>query len=321
MSEPMGDFQQSVTVREFAGAPDLGLPLEGIQAAEGLDNLISSPRIQKLGLALAGYTSYIHPNRLQILGGSEVNYLNILSSGERARALQGLRGHGICAIVITKGLDVSGELVVLAREEKIPLFRTPALSSVAISRIGDYLDRRLAPRTTIHGVLLEVFGLGILILGPSGIGKSECGLELILRGHRLVADDYVEIRRQGLDRLVGSGGRVLKYHIELRGLGIIDIKELFGISATGQSQTIDLVVRLERWRADAEYDRLGLDQSSIEFLGVSVPVVEMPVAPGRNIAALIEVAARVHLLRQRGFLPSQELSADRFLNPGGTLGA
>jgi HPr kinase/phosphorylase len=280
-----------------------------------MENEIGSPRIQKLGLALAGYSSYIHPTRVQVLGGSEVNYLNILSPAERSQALQGLRGHGLCCIVVTKGLDVPQELVDLAHEERIPVLRTLALSSVAISRIGDYLDERLAPRTTVHGVLLNVFGLGILLLGPSGIGKSECGLELILRGHRLVADDFVLITRRGLDRLVGSGGAVLKYHMELRGLGIIDIKELFGISATGSSQTIDFVVRLDRWRAEAEYDRLGLDESSVEFLGVRVPEIEMPVAPGRNVSTLIEVAARVHLLRQRGVLPSRELLENRFLKP------
>jgi HPr kinase/phosphorylase len=159
---------------------------------------------------------------------------------------------------------------------------------------------------------MEVFGLGILMLGPSGIGKSECALELVLRGHRLVADDSVEITRRGIDRLIGAGGPVLKYHMELRGLGIIDIKELFGISSTGHSHALDFVVRLERWRPDGEYDRLGLDRSTMEILGVPVPVIEMPVAPGRNVSTLIEVAARVHLLRKRGYPLSAELQEKQF---------
>ena len=159
---------------------------------------------------------------------------------------------------------------------------------------------------SMHGVLLDIFGLGILLLGPSGIGKSECALELVLKGHRLVADDLVEIKRLGIGRLVGEGGQVLKYHMELRGLGIIDIKELFGIAATGCSQTLDLAVQLQRWKSDAEYDRLGLEQSTIEILGVPIPLIEIPMVPGRNVAALVEVAARLHLLRKRGYQPSQE---------------
>ena len=191
----------------------------------------------------------------------------------------------------------------MCREEKIPLLRSSALSSISIAKISGYLEKRLAPRMTIHGVLIEIFGLGVLLLGPSGIGKSECALELVLKGHRLITDDSVEITRRGIDRLSGSGGKVLKHHMELRGLGIINIKELFGISATGASKVVDFAVRLERWNPEAEYDRLGLDQDAIKFLGVSIPLVNMPVAPGRNVATLVEVAARIHLLRQRGYRP------------------
>ena len=204
-------------------------------------------------------------------------------------------------------LEIPEELIGLSREEKIPIIRSTAPSSISIAKITDYLERRLAPRMTIHGVLLEVFGLGVLLLGPSGIGKSECALELVLKGHRLVADDYVELTRRGIDKLSGMGGKVLKHHMELRGLGIINIKELFGISATGTSQNVDFAVRLERWKPDAEYDRLGVDQSAIEFLGISIPVIDMPVAPGRNVATLVEVAARIQLLRQRGYQSSSEV--------------
>jgi HPr kinase/phosphorylase len=289
-----------VTVREFMATPILGLDFEVLQD-QGLENEIRSARIQKLGMALAGFTGYVHPDRLQVFGSSEHNYLKAMGAESRSSAIQRLRRHKICCIVVTKGLEIPEELIKLSSEEKIPILRSAALSSLSAEKITAYLERRLAPRMTIHGVLLEIFGLGVLILGPSGIGKSECALELVLKGHRLITDDFVELTRLGIDRLSGSGGDVLKHHMELRGLGIINIRELFGISATGTSQDIDFVVKLERWKSDAEYDRLGLDQSNIEFLGVSIPLIDMPVAPGRNASTLVEVAARIHLLRQRGY--------------------
>ncbi len=289
-----------VTIREFVTSPSLGLAFEALQD-KGFDNEIGSVRIQKLGMGLAGFAGYIHPDRLQIFGSSELNYLRAMDPEARSAAIQRLRKYKICCIVVTKGLDIPEELIRLAGEEKIPILRSKATSSVSAEKIASYLQVRLAPRMTIHGVLMQIFGLGVLITGPSGIGKSECALELLLKGHRLISDDSVEITRLGIDRISGAGGDVLKHHMELRGLGIINIRELFGISATGTSQSIDLAVKLERWKSDAEYDRLGLDQSTIEFLGVSIPVIEMPVAPGRNVSTLVEVAARIHLLRQRGY--------------------
>ncbi len=288
-----------VAVRDLLQDPSVGLGLELIQGRDGLENEIRSSRIQKLGMTLAGFTGFIHPDRVQIFGSSERNYLLTLDPEARIAAMQRLRQHRICCIVVTKGLEIPGELLQISGAEKIPILRSGALSAVSIEKITSYLEKRLAPRMTIHGVLLDIFGLGVLILGPSGIGKSECALELVLKGHRLVTDDYVELTRQGGDRLMGAGGRILEHHMELRGLGIINIKELFGISATSVSQNIDMAVRLERWKSDADYDRLGLDHPTIEFLGVSIPLITMPVAPGRNVATLIEVAARIHLLRQR----------------------
>lgn len=291
-----------VTIREFLTAPGLEFAL--VQGQDWLDNEIRSPRTQKLGMALAGFAGYIHPDRVQMAGSSETNYLRALDSEARAAAVDRLKKYRICCIVVTKGLEVPEEILKHSIEQRIPILRTAALSSIAITKITGYLEKRLAMRMTIHGVLLEVFGLGVLILGPSGIGKSECALELVLKGHRLITDDYVELARHGLDRLSGEGGKILKHHMELRGLGIINIRELFGISATATSQDVDFAVRLERWNSDAEYDRLGLEQSSIEFLGVSIPLIEMPVAPGRNVATLVETAARIHLLRQRGHPPA-----------------
>ena len=296
-----------VTVREFISAPTLGFDLEVLQGHSGLDNKIQSARTQKLGIALAGFAGYLNPNRVQLFGSSESGYLQALDPEDRITSIQHLKKHKICCIVVTNQLEIPEELLTLSAEEHIPLLRSKALSSISLEKITDYLEKKLAPRITIHGVLVEVFGLGIIILGPSGIGKSECALELVLKGHRLITDDYVELTRPNINRLSGEGGKVLKHHMELRGLGIINIKELFGISATGTSKNIDLIVRLERWKSDAEYDRLGLENSNIEFLGVSIPLIDIPVAPGRNVATLVEVAARIHLLRQRGYRPSSEI--------------
>lgn len=301
---------KSVSVREFVTAPSLGLDLELVQGQNGLDREIRSPRIQKLGLMLASFTGTIDPDRVVIIGSSELNYLRILDAERKKTAIQQLKQYPICCLVVTKKSEIPAELIDLSGEQNIPLLWTAAYSSVAIAKITEYLERRLAPEMTIHGVLIEIFGLGVLVLGSSGIGKSECALELVLKGHRLVADDFVQLTRHGVDKLSGEGGKILKHHMELRGLGIINIKELFGISATGSSQNIDFVVRLERWKPDAEYDRLGVERSTIDFLGVSKPIINIPVAPGRNVSTLIEVAARIHLLRHRGYASPMEYLAE-----------
>jgi HPr kinase/phosphorylase len=255
---------------------------------------------------LASFSGTLDPGRVVVFGNSELNYLDILDAESRKTAIRQLKKHSMCCVVVTKGLEVPKELLDLSAEVKIPILQCSAVSSAVIPRITEYLERRLASEMTIHGVLIEIFGLGVLMLGPSGIGKSECALELVLKGHRLVADDYVQLTRHGANQLSGEGGKILKHHMELRGLGIINIKELFGISATGASQNIDFVVRLERWKPDSEYDRLGVERSTVDFLGVSLPIINIPVAPGRNVSTLIEVAARIQLLRHHGYQSSTE---------------
>jgi HPr kinase/phosphorylase len=302
-------IQVSVKVRELVSDPSLDLNLEVLQGYEYLENEIRSARLQKLGMALVGTSGGVHPDRVQVIGSTESNYLQSMDDEDRIRAVQRLKKYKICCIVVTQGVIVPQEIMRLSDEQRIPVIRCGDSGDIVMAKIGRYLEMKLAPKITIHGCLLEVFGLGILILGPSGIGKSECALELVLKGHRLIADDYVEITKQGLDQLLGEGGKILKHHMELRGLGIIDIKELYGISATGTAQTIDFIVRLERWRADGGYDRLGIEQSSMDLLGVSIPVIDIPVAPGRNVSTLVEVAARIHLLHQRGY-KTNELKVD-----------
>ncbi len=295
-----GDPGGELTVGEFLSDPALELNLELLQGHEAISNRIRSPRPQKLGMALVGSSGGVHPDRVQVISGAEAGYLESLDAEDRVRAIERLKKYDICCIVVTQGVEIPGELLALAAGRRIPVIRSGAAGDTSIEKIARYLERRLAPRITVHGGLLEIFGLGVVILGPSGIGKSECALELVLKGHRLIADDYIEITRQGGPGLIGEGGKALPHHMELRGLGIIDIREMFGISATGTAQAIDFIVRLERWRSDGDYDRLGLERSSVEWLGVSVPVIDLPVAPGRNIATLVEVAARIVLLQQRG---------------------
>jgi HPr kinase/phosphorylase len=195
-----------------------------------------------------------------------------------------------------------------AEGHHIPLMVTPHVTSDCIEKITSFLSDLLAPKTYLHADLLDVFGLGVLLIGESGIGKSECALDLIVRGHRLVSDDIVIIKKTTDKVLIGRAPDLIRYHMELRGLGVINIKDLFGISAISLAQKIQLVVSLERWKPDVEYDRLGLEESTYEVLGVELPLVRMPVAPGRNIAILIEVASRNYLLRAQGYNASKQLA-------------
>jgi HPr kinase/phosphorylase len=208
--------------------------------------------------------------------------------------------HDVPCVLITGGFTPPGELVNEANEARLPLLRTPVPTPTAIAKLSSILDDSLAERTIIHAVLMDILGLGVLIAGESGIGKSECALDLIVRGHRLVADDTVEVRRRAETILIGSCPELTRHHMELRGLGVINVKELFGIASTRSSKRVELVVQLERWAPSREYERLGLDDEFQEILSLKVPLIRMPVAPGRNVAILVEVAARNQLLRSRG---------------------
>ena len=294
------------TVRDLfeAKAKTLGLRLAG--GANGLPNRITSHRIQKLGLALAGYTDYVHPGMVQFIGKTEGNYLSTLGKAEKKIAVERVFKGKLCCIIVTAGLPPPKEVLDGAKKFSVPVLSTEAVTPRAIDELTSFLDQKLAPSTTIHGVLLEVFGLGILITGDSGIGKSECALDLILRGHRLVTDDVVFIRQLGSERLVGSGPDYLRFHMELRGLGIINIKDLFGISAVSPEKEIDLVVELVRWREEEHYDRVGIEERQFSLLDLSLPLITMPVASGRDLATLVEVAVRIHMLRKQGYEPAAE---------------
>lgn len=241
------------------------------------------------------------------MGLSEVTYLKMLSSRRRTEAIDGIFSRRLTCIVITQNLESPTELQRMCDLHKVPLLHTDTPSSTAISETTNFLGEQLAPTTTVHGVAMEVFGLGVLLLGPSGIGKSECALDLIMRGHRLVSDDVIVIKRFGMNSLLGSGPADFQFHMELRGLGIISIKDLFGISSLSNSKTIDLAIDLVRWKAEQEYDRLGLEEKWYTLLEVAVPLFTMPVAPGRNLATLVEVAVRIQMLRGQGYSPSGDL--------------
>jgi HPr kinase/phosphorylase len=300
-----------VSVRRLlASRPEaFGLTLELLAGADGLDRLISSPHIQKTGLALAGFHEYLKPGRVLVFGESEIRYLESLEPAVARSAMRQALAHDFPCVLITGGFAPPAELVVEAERARLPLLQTPVATPAAIAKLNSLLEDSLAERTIIHAVLMDILGLGVLITGESGIGKSECALDLIVRGHRLVADDTVDVRRRAESILIGTCPEMTRHHMELRGIGVINVKDLFGIASTRSSKRVELVVQLERWDPSREYERLGLDDSHYELVGLRVPLVRMPVAPGRNIAILVEVAARNQLLRARGHHAARILAA------------
>ena len=302
--------EASVTVGGLLGSrPEAsGLPLELLAGGDGLRRAITSPHVQKTGLALAGFQAYLKPGRILIFGESEIRYLEQLDPRRRQESLRLAFGLDFPCILITGGFTPPSELVVEAERARLPLLKTPVPTPTAIAKLASLLEDSLAERTIVHAVLMDILGLGVLLVGDSGIGKSECALDLIVRGHRLVADDTVEIRRRSETILIGTCPELTRHHMELRGLGVINVKELFGVASTRSSKRIELVVQLERWDPTREYERFGLDDEFYEVLGLRVTLLRMPVAPGRNIAILVEVAARNQLLRARGHHAARRLA-------------
>jgi len=308
----MGDHEKStipsLTVGELLtddDAASLGLVL--LSGGDGIANVVDRPRIQKPGLALAGFLEYIHPGRIQVLGKSETSFLSERAPAERLRIVSQLCRQGVSCFVLTAGLEPPEELLDETERQGVPLLRTELSSSTTIERLTRYLEDKLAPRSVVHGVLLDVYGLGVLLIGDSGVGKSECAIDLVVRGHRLVSDDIVEIKRLG-DTLVGTGPELTRYHMELRGVGIINVKDLFGVASVRLTKFVEYVLKLDPWKPGKKYDRLGLDDNGYEILGITLPYIEMPVGPGRNLSVLIEVAARNHLLKLKGYHPARELA-------------
>ncbi len=283
------------------------LKISLLAGANGLEKReITSTRIQKLGLALAGFAHYIHSGRVQIVGQSEISYLNQLDSEKRNQALNNLDLKNICCVLITKSLNPPIELIEIANEIQLPILQTSQVSSVAIGTVSKFLHEILAPQMTLHGVLLGVYGLGVLLFGESGIGKSECALDLITRGHQLISDDAVLIKRIG-DKLKGASPDLTFELLEIRGLGIINIRDLFGVSAIGNQKNIDLCVELKKWDEAEEIERLEIESKEEDIFGVKITKFVLPVSLGRNIATLVETAIRLHLLRINGYDATQQL--------------
>jgi len=276
------------------------LYLELLTGKKYLHKKIVIPRIQKPGLALTGDTTNLHPGRVQIFGKAELRHLNSLSEKKLTHILSDFTKVDIACIIITRNEPFPEMLKELCRTNGIPLMRTKLLTSTFVNRATRFLESSLSASTCIHGVLLDIFGVGVLLVGKSGIGKSECALDLILRGHRLVSDDIVNIKKRPPSSLYGTGSEIIKYHMEIRGLGIINIQDLFGISAVRDRKVIEFVIELMEWNPTEEYDRLGIDENRYIILDVRLPLIQLPVRPGRNLSAIIEVASRNHLLKLGG---------------------
>ncbi len=271
------------------------------------DILIATNEVNRPGIVLMGYKDYFDPLRIQILGWTEIGFLNNMSDEERAGALDCWLGLKPAAAVITRGLAIPDYFEKAFREYQIPLLRTGEETSPFLATLIQYLNTSLAPRITRHGVLCEVYGEGVLIIGESGAGKSETAVELIKRGHRLIADDAVEIRKTDDHTLVGASPNNIRHFIELRGIGIINARRLFGMGAVKASEKINMVIQLEPWDSSKAYDRLGIDSEFTKILDVKIPVITVPINPGRNLAVIIETAAMNNRQKKMGYNAAREL--------------
>ena len=268
---------------------------------------ISQPDVNRPALQLAGFYDYFDAERVQIIGYVEHAYMQKFSEDKRLEIMSRLMDYKVPCIVFCRNLEVSDRLIRIATEKEVPILRTSKTTSSFMAEVIRWLKVELAPRISIHGVLVDVYGEGILITGESGIGKSEAALELIKRGHRLVADDVVEIKKVSDETLIGTSPDITRHFIELRGIGIIDVKTLFGVESVKNTQAIDLVIKLEEWNRDKDYDRFGLDEQYIEFLGNKVVCHSIPIRPGRNLAIICESAAVNHRQKKMGYNAAQEL--------------
>lgn len=283
------------------------LELEVVYEAKNKDIKIEIAEVNRPGLQLTGFYIYFPYERVQIVGKVERAYSETLGPELRRERADKLLSYNIPCMIVTRGQDINIEYIEAAKKYDRPLLRTNENTTKFMSKLTDYLDDKLAPVITRHGVLVDVYGIGVLIIGESGVGKSETALELIKRGHRLVADDAVEIKRKD-NALEGSAPEIIKHFIELRGIGILDIKDLFGVGSIRDKKMIELVIELENWREDKYYDRLGLDDDVIEILGVEVYKNTIPIKPGRNLAMIIEAAARNHKQKRMGYNAAEVLN-------------
>lgn len=272
-----------------------------LSGEEGLGREITVTDLSRPGLQLAGYYSYYPEDRIQLFGLTEIHFFETLSRDERIERMRFLMNERTPCFCIARNLTVPEEVLEISNERAVPVLQSPHATTTLVSKLTNYLENRLAPTTTIHGVLTDIYGVGVLITGSSGIGKSEAALELVKRGHRLVADDAVEIRQTQGGQLVGSAPELIQHLLEIRGVGIINVMTMFGAGAVRNVKNIAMVVQLELWEPHKQYERLGLDEEKIKIMDTEIPVITVPVRPGRNLAVIIEVAAMNFRLKRMGY--------------------
>ncbi|SEJ79155.1 Hpr(Ser) kinase/phosphatase [Bhargavaea ginsengi] len=282
--------------------------LELSAGAEGIGRHIASSDISRPGLEVAGFFEYYPANRIQLLGKSEISFFSMLPRLDKMERARKLCSPDTPMLVVCHSMRIPPELVAAAEEEQVPLLSSPMTTTKLSNKLSDFLENRLAPMTAVHGVLLDIYGLGVLITGKSGIGKSEVALDLVKRGHRLVADDMVEIRQVAEDTLVGNPPELLRHLLEIRGLGIIDVQMLFGASAIRDFKRITLIIDLELWDPERSYDRLGLEEEKLKILDTELTRLTVPVRPGRNMSSIVEVAAMNHRMKQMGMNAAEQFS-------------
>ncbi len=299
-------MKRQITVVEFLRDREEMLGLENLTPETDLSRTITHPDPASPGLALAGFTERVVAGRVQVFGETEMAYLDSLDPTLVDERLRHLFHYDVPVVFVTKEMDVDHQFLKTAKEYQIPVFRTSMGTGQFFQRLNPYLETALAPAVSLHGSLADVYGVGLLFVGESGIGKSECVLDLVERGHRLVADDLVFATRRGHDIILGHGHEVQRHHMEIRGVGIIDVKALFGIRAIRQQKRIEVVVQLEAWDDTREYSRTGLERETTVILGVTLPKVTVPLNPGKNITVISEVVAMNHLLKYAGIDPAME---------------
>ena len=299
-SVPLGAIMDEFQLEEINGPIDRDRPIER--------NEVNRP-----GLALAGFFGYFEPSRIQIIGMSEADYLSRLDEEKQKEALEKFFALHPVAVIFSTGLPVSAMVIDAANANDVPVLRTQRHTSEFMAALIASLNVSLAPRITRHGVLVEVYGEGILILGDSGVGKSETAIELVKRGHRLIADDAVEIKKTSAKALVGSAPALIRHYVELRGIGIVDVKRIFGMGAVKETEKIDMIIMLEQWVQGKMYDRFGLDTEYTDIMGIKVPTTVIPVRPGRNLAVILEIAAMNNRQKKMGYDTAKEFN-DRLMN-------
>ena len=272
------------------------------------DISIDCARVNRPGLQMVGFYDHYEPARIQIIGKVEHLFISQLPREERLRRLEDFFRSKPVGVIVTTSLEIPNDMVAIAEKYGVSLLRTGERTSDFMAALIGYLNVELGPRITRHGVLVEVYGEGILLLGDSGVGKSETAIELVKRGHRLIADDAVEIKKVSASTLVGRAPDLIRHYVELRGIGIVDVRRLFGMGAVKETEKIDLVINLENWQQDKMYDRLGLDNNTVDILGIKVPSIVLPVCPGRNLSVVIEVAAMNHRQKRMGYNTAEEFN-------------